>query len=378
MVKNSNIKTENDNFYSHKINACEGHLKNAIVCYRPYQLFSYINMAVHNIEGLAENTDLYLMNLPDLMKIKDSICESGLFSNVYIFRDLDKAGSIIRKINKVIDFSNPKKAIKKYMLSDEEIVFDEYEKIFSTGWAYFFVFLSQINKGAQIIMADDGTASLLGDFRDTEVTKRMEIFTKITGWGPSNINISKLYLNNLDLLVRETDFQVYELPTLDEQTKTALNRVFDYKLNSTYEGRKLIFLSEDLYYDRRKELKCIEELCKSYIDRMIVRRHPAEKEQSDYFDDFYFDEYNQIWEILSGDVVNNDTVLMSFFSTAQLTPWIFYGKTPTLIFLYNLVNIPDVGQGVLEKKVLDVYPGKILIPKTMDELRAGLIEVMDC
>ena len=183
-----------------------------------------------------------------------------------------------------------------------------------------------------------------------------------------SVKISRLYINDIRLMIRMPDFPVLSLPKLDDETIDFLKKVFDYNKPREYDGKSVIYLMQDLQYDRPTEMEKIFEFCKEYKDKTIIRTHPAQTQYLDKLVEFDTDHDHQMWEIISGDVITDECRLVAAFSTAQITPWIFFDKKPTLIFLDKYLGVSDRYLEEIYKKLREAYDGVILRPERLEEL----------
>ena len=75
-------------------------------------------------------------------------------------------------------------------------------------------------------------------------------------------------------------------------------------------------------------------------------------------------------DLEAADFVNEDSILISFFSTAAFTPKLLYGKEPYLLFLYKLIREPVFHADQVVDGLRRCYfrPEKIMVPETITEL----------
>ena len=66
----------------------------------------------------------------------------------------------------------------------------------------------------------------------------------------------------------------------------------------------------------------------------VVRLHPRQKEAE--YEGFTLDKNRLLWELIVLQHINNRSVLIASFSTAQLVPKLLYNLEPALIFTYPL------------------------------------------
>lgn len=343
----------------------------AFVCWRPFQIFNSVNFIYHNYENTKGNSDIYILNISDNIKCLNGLNKSGLFKNIYLFKKGYNRNPLKTRIQLFKDHIVPRKAIKRDLLDKKNVKFDNYDILIGSGYLGFFLYLIEVNKNARIILLEDGIISYQGDERVLRQETWMNIIlNKVFHKGDLSISVESLYLNNIDFKANSYPYLIKPMPILDQQTIKLLKQVFDCEEINTYD-KKVIYLDQPLEAEPcvnpNIEQKILEVLI-AINDKLILREHPNKICISNGFKK---EEYRIIWELRASEI-NDSSTLIGYFSTAQMTPFIIYGKIPNLIFMYRLIlnknskRYKNIDNLIMRFK--KSYPGEIIIPESLDEL----------
>jgi hypothetical protein len=121
------------------------------------------------------------------------------------------------------------------------------------------------------------------------------------------------------------------------------------------------------------ENKVLEILKEHFGNRLILRRHPIMKNEKK--GDFRYDEDYDMWELVVAERITNNNILISSYSTAQMTPKLLFGKEPRVVFLYNILSPQKnirLEQSYTDFNNLYCNAQRVIAPKTIEELTAFL------
>lgn len=347
------------------------------ICETEYQILNTVKYVLGNIyEEFGEeqvNTDIYINVIRRISpEVVNNIMNAGVFSNVYTYsyKSIEYDRGISGYIYKINKFVNPKKYV--ISLCEDIDVTKKYDYIYIAFHSPFVYAMSLTYKRSQIRFIDDGLATysdLVPRFGFIKGQFRYWIMGVKSPWD----SIDKAYVNNVSICKFS---QVNELVQLyhpvDDKSKKTINDIFSYSKDRDYDEKRLIFFSQP---HETHEPYTIDYRVLEYISTRsdyIVRLHPEDTIVVD--EDITVDNSNQMWELLCKDCVNEDTILVGMFSTAQVTPKILYDIEPVIVFTYRMYEEYLSKREIEEfdevtKRILSLYgSNKVFCPSSMEEL----------
>lgn len=358
-------------------------MKIAIFCWRPYQVFSAINMVSNNIEETKDNTTLFLYNHANLPQLKDKLETLGLFNDIAIVEDYKGHSQYFRKI---LGLVFPQMALKRkvsiiseHVNRDSILKYNTFDKIIVTSFnTTMFEFL-QLNPSAQIVLYEDGMFSYIFD----EVLHALSYQYKRIKWllkiRIHNFNIIAKYVYEPKLVIPDK-YKLLALPKINDGTYDIQKKAFSYDheaVLSQYKGKRIVYLDERFPVDRFKDGISEEEvfnIIKPYADETILRPHPGNEPGSMLFT---VDKVNQSWELCCKDILNSDSIIITKTSTAAFTPFMLYGIQAHIIYLAELLFKNTEGVEMVPKNIINNMDyKKIYVPKNIDEFRQILNKIL--
>ena len=212
-----------------------------------------------------------------------------------------------------------------------------------TIWSVALYFSSNVK---QVHFFEDGTGSYFRDLSGFQ--SRAKFVYRLLGRDLDRLNPCALYLNNPNLCQEKIDCPIYSLKgimAIDSDSREKIYQAFDYKRDGYYTGYPIIYLTQP-------------------NDNNV----PDMEEMDDKI-------HQDMWELVCADQITDSHVLVSVFSTAQITPKLLYNKEPYLILLYNLYPglLPQMREEILGLigQIRNVYtrPKKVFLPNTLEELK---------
>lgn len=308
----------------------------AFVCWRPYQVFN----AVRIIHGKTFPSkcvyDLYIQNLPSLLKLKERLLETGIFESIHVIVDRTDGHGLVAQFRRTINLLFPRYSVRKDDVSCEKHNcdnYDNYDIVMGSGWLSYFVNLANVNTKAKVYMFEDGTATYYGDERTNLISKKrvssFKRMNRIFSKGPFSVNVDRIYVNNKRLVEGLFSYDVYDMPRIDSDMLRTLKTVFGYTENKLYRDKKIIYLSQI----GRKTDENMCEILRSRAKDVIVRPHPYYPFSPEGFD---LDDSQETWELIVPSL--KDVCLVSEFSTSVFIPQLLYGNKPMIVLLYRFCN----------------------------------------
>lgn len=347
-------------------------MKTAFISNSPLKILNTINMVVNNVENTAEFTDVFVeMWFKNAEILCNKLEETGLFHKVYRCYRNEK------KLDRLSDFICAKRILEGYDIEDKSFLNEKYDQLFVGDKGLLGVALSYMNK-PDVFIYDDGIITYSGNCIIDEKNKLFWI-NKLLRSDVYSFNIRKLYVNNKDFCKSTISENIEQLPLLNKENKAVdiIKKVFDFNEDSLVKNHRLIILEQPLdgreNYNGTKFIDVVNELDAESFNP-LVRLHPRQKDL--VYENIDMDTVGNMWEIDCIENINNDHILMSFFSTVQFSPKMLADKEPYVIFLYKMFltrldgkEIPWFEEmiGQLKEKYSD--SSKIFVPNNLDELK---------
>lgn len=351
----------------------------AFVCNTPIQIFNSIKIIFSNVEDSKGHSDIYIVNrFVNSKRIYERIISAGIFNNVYYVEDKKNKGVVsVRRI-----LLNRIKPYREFDIDGIDTSIPNYDKIFIADTMPFGIELCENNKKSEVILYEGGIPIYSGKFYiDSTIGRRAEII-KFLKKGVFSINPQKAYVNRLSLNESKLDLTFYEIPMFNVDDKAKLCDVFDYK-----KSKSLLNDFKVIFFDQRfddfvnfKNLNFVE-LLDQYQEKVLIRLHPR---TINSYPGCKVDSNPNMWEVECLTTINDEKILIGYFSTAMFSPFILAKKEPTLIFLYKLLakdlNAYDV---LLKNTMIDRIktsysnPDKVLVPSTIEEFNTLMTKILE-
>lgn len=296
----------------------------------PYQVFNAIRLARYNEELKGARIDLFIGHqFTDSVKLAERVRQLALFDNVYDFYPEKN----VRKTQRLAETVFPAYGIRKLMHKKPDEKFNGYDEIFLTLISEMSLCLALYNQKARVFYYDDGIGSYSRRMKPVSIIPRVhQAIYRALGRSLKKINVCGLYLNNPDMY-NSDDFDPCEIHKIDPEERCEfayIRSVFDVGNDALYRQYRYIYLTDPDFRDDYEICNTINRICKD----VLIRPHPRHVDRSQY--EGKIDQSPGMWELLALECIGDDHVLISGYSTAQLTPFILFGKEPLLIFTYRL------------------------------------------
>ncbi len=356
-----------------------------IIADTPYQLLNAINYYIQ-VERRSTKADLYVeLKYESSKEIVKRIQQADLFDKVIFFEndvsEAEKNKNALYSIKRFIEVAIPRLRVKHCLKPAFTVCKNNYSKIICFSGIEFTIAMIRMNNNADVILLDEGNASVVSKNPLIDQYKRtmgkMEFIYRMAGLKLEKLDVSSLFLYNPSLYpFKEKEFEVKKLPSLNcnnELTTDIISMIFGGFIDDEYTDKHIIYLAQPLdniacdYIDIEKR---IAKVLKEYDRYSIVRVHPALKNINFY--DIDIDKKQLMWELLCSNYVDEDSILIAYSSSAQLSPKTVYDKEPNIVFTYKLYTQTmeersSCDQSVLNLKGIYRNQGKIYVPDSIDE-----------
>lgn len=360
-------------------------MKYAFVCDTPYQLLSIISY-VSTYRDDVEYSDVFVeilrSNNVDMHKLCVNIQKMGLFNHVYEMERMVYKHKKLAPVYKIYEWLFPKESFVKSVKNSKKMVYNdwEYDVVGMTGPFPLIRNIKSLAVDSKVIFLEDGAGSYSGKI-GIELSGRGRFVQKLLKRGPKYINPEACYLYKPELYKGEYESIVKKM-IFPLEKMSQLKKVFDIKDTSIelFKKNNVIYLGQTEFLSEKNNNseKKIIEILREKVPGMVVRAHPAQDKaiykgcNIDY-------EMNQ-WELICGDAITDNHVLIGKYSTAQIIPKLLYDKEPTLIFTYKMYGINEkfVYDGI--ESIREIYKdkNKIVCVNNNKEIIQALSKVDYC
>ena len=342
-------------------------------CTTPFQVLCAVNICKNNTVASSETdvkSDIIIVNIFNkAQEISEKLQTLGLFENIWIIAEEDVKTEINNKLIKGIyifyDVIKPDRLLRKqFGLEDVSFLHSQYSIIISSIFSHPLANLRTINPDALFYMMDDGIGSYYGNI----ITKlRSGFYRKLLMARNHGREISipdRILLYQPDFYKGEFDQQIDRIPPINSELSRLTYKIFNNGEDSTAYEESIIWLSQPT--SDASGIRIVKDqasVMRAYKRETIVRLHPRDKDNPIY-EGFTCDKSGDMWELRIGKIKMENKLLISFFSTAQFSPKLFYDYEPSIIFTYKMMDNKDersMDTMVAELKKLYRDPSKIIV-----------------
>lgn len=348
---------------------------NLFICTTPYDIFNSVNLKISVYHDYK--SDIIIMNnFENSFKYIDLLEKANIFNEVIFIKrtykeNFKKKITLNRIINRFIEIFNCYEFYGLFSIKCYDKICCSYnERICRIIYQR----LAK-KKKIEIDLFEDGLSTYL-ELPFIRNNKIHRILKK------KEYNLKSLYVYDKKLLCWEnSSIDISNIPTLNESKQHYISSIFN--INSNINNfKEIIYLDqpvEELNIDISR--KDIADFIIRYFEAndITLKLHPRKQ-------NFLYDKYNfQIinnnilpWEVMSMQLANK--IIITFHSTAALTPIFLYNKNNKIIFLYKLFSKTLLDKKVEEflVKVENEYPNKVFIPKNENELEEIINNIRVC
>lgn len=313
-------------------------MKLLFYCRSAYQLFNALNLSINNYRD--DEVDLAILDaFPNAYDVFRNVKNLNIFKNVFLIeqdRPADVKLKLFIYLRIITLLCYHRYTIKRQCDSESYKILakTKYDYIFSsTHNDYFLAGVVCINRQAIYNRFDDGLFSYSGNAL-TQFAPGGKLFGQFCKWFKVGYYASTpqcLYINNKSICQAQGINQIEQMPAFNKELSDVLYKVFE--IDSTYRpNKKIILLSrpsdfvDDIYTVKKRLIG----LLTPWKSDVMVRRHPRE-EIDDAYDGFFIDEKNEMWELFLHKINMDSVILISFGSTAMITPKMLFNKEPRII-----------------------------------------------
>ena len=359
-------------------------------CTSTYQLFPIISLAIHR----NETADLYIdPDFDGAFKYADRIRNLKIFCNVVVIKIKFNYNtyyavndSLLYKIQTAFSYLKVDEIAKKILIHDVR-----YTNMFVSSNAYFprivhFHFIKN-RIPTEIKYIEDGIGSYLGNHAYTTILperllRRVLFGKEATSFAHERFLFSPELFQTLN---KNSNVTVRRIPKIwkEKKYKKLFNTVFLESEKVHFKERVMILDQPKYEIFSNDNIKNLIEIYKLIIDivgeeNIIVKRHPRCKDNKIESLKYYLDS-GIPFECICMNTDMNNKILISFESTAVVTPKVLFNQEPVVILLYKLIETKPGGYDLAFEEeffstVKKTYfnKSKFYIPNGIDELKSIL------
>lgn len=357
----------------------------AICAATPFQSLNAVNLAMHSLDSDVRKILFYRNYSSTTDKILQRILQYSLFDEVYEYDLVKKDNKLLYLLNDIVQAINPRLFLKWITKKHIDVKKQKIDMITVTSGTEFEVALTRIFQDAKTIAYDDGLGSYVGDIVHDH---KLRWIWRVLGRRTDRIKPISLYVNNVEFCESTLSKQkigLAPLKTMDEEDKQLLNEIFGMGNIDLYADRHLIYLSQpikEVGNELEKIEKKLEESLEKFENQGIYRKHPRDTHETSL--KFTEDQSGCLWEFICGEKINDNSILLSLCSSAQIMPKILYDNEPWIIFTYKVYGLEK--SNVYKnrfKPVVDMIKHKyrnkkkIIEPESVEELARVINDIME-
>ena len=352
------------------------------ICETPLHVFN--SLIVKNLY-FSDCNNVFLINedfkgaKTIIKKIKKETIDDALGFSYHNFKSLSV------KKRKLLELVNPKRAIDILTEDPKPLSTCNYDIIFFATVTPVVSAVYSYNKKAKIGYLEDGTGTYrdkLGYFTFSYIRKLTNLlnYRKCKAFYPDSIYVSnpKLLNTKYECTIKKANYN-----DLSYELKDKISNIFSYKIDLLYKSENIIFLDQaDLNDEHNLNIdfqikNLIYEISQG---KAICRKHPRQALEDT--SNLQIDLNMNLWELVCANCINSDKVLISRFSTAQLSPKLIYSQEPFLVFTYKLYDgFTGKEQEYSIEKFINIVRNlyvddcKIFVPSSFEDLKSDLLYI---
>lgn len=353
-------------------------------CNSAYQLITILNLHWHRKNAGFENIvdydgDIIVLNaFEGAEEIVDILNHNNVFGFAKLINKKFNTGSL-HALSTFSDLMIPNKYIRKYGFDDHELD-NRYDILQTPKYNQIMASIWQVNPKAELHLFEDGVGTY---FLATDLRSRSKIyrlFYKLFNHNKDFEDYKKVYLYEPDLFVSDKKTLLVTIPKINGDCAAYLKELFsDY---ITKDNNKDIFWLAQYFVqdDINNICKDAVEVLKEFSDRVLYCPHPRHPYTNDSFE---IANLKRIWELQLLEYDMNNCLLVTFHSTACISPKLLYDYEPYIIFVYPGVSSDNIAKYKEFYEFMDKFreiyrdSEKIMLASNSEELRNCVLRFIE-
>lgn len=342
-------------------------------------IFNAVNML--NTVHKGKKADIFVLNhFVSAPAICQRLEASGVFEKVLLINNTNDKG-IVNLLKRVVQTlflpRNIAQTVKNK--SYDEVVFFSNDHLMA---ASLIRLVLKKNKAAGFALGEDGVGSYFADLKTPNA--KVKLVLRLFGRAQYLEKINIQYIYQPELMVGENDLSVRRIPLPDfsKGIPEAYKMIFGagekascpYKEKAVYLQQPFV---EDGLSDEFESEEAVLDLVEDFFGKedFLVKLHLRSKPER--YEKYRHTKDSRLWEYTWCEKALEDKLLITPVSTAALSPKMFFGEEPVIIFTYRLFD-KSLTENPAYKNMIDFvmrfrdcYTNKdrVFIPQTLQELR---------
>lgn len=347
-------------------------------CATPYHIMLSIIIKENHFK--AQSADIVIYNhFHGAKNLYEKILDTGIFKNVYFFNENNS--SIKNRFKRIYHSIFPQKVIQRIANNSHysEMIFFALDFL---NISYIIKRYHRSHKKCIFSYGEDGMGTYMEPIYVPN--KYLRLFLKITRRKQFLKKIKTLYVLVPHLLQCNNFKNIKQIGTAKNNEILTFCKQTLWSEGIGIQLKRVVYMQEPFYNDFSLNIDYIEhqilDICnKIFQNDFLIKLHPIT--QKFKYSSASILRMNIPFELLLTESKPDSLIIISFLSTAAITPGFLFGHTPYLIFTYELLadKCPfintEVTAFITELKKLKTCHERIFIPKTIEELKTILLEL---
>lgn len=370
-------------------------MKKIIACVDSYyQLLVAMNLRFNKYR--LDKFDLILINsTQNAEAVYRSLKISGAFDNVYLINsdlNINKLNtSFCQRIPKYYDYIYSITRFEKYSKEKLNVdVIPSYDFFLFNGYkpliqCLFNAFYKTNNK-IRCYRIDDGTATYIQEWCVGKSKFRLMIeqcAEKFIGFKGIENFIMGFFVPEISLIKYKLPYKLLNIPSYSNPELIGLmNNIFKYDKEQIYSNKRVVYFGGFGKFGIDLDYLFLNEILKFFPkESILIKQHPRESDK--IYDILGIDTVKQPsipWELFMLNSEFNDTIFISFMSSAVLSSRIIFNRKGIDIYLYNCKRQKEIDDEIFDKftEFIENYKKEknlsdsIMIPSTLNSFAKEL------
>lgn len=345
-------------------------------CNSAYQLILIMNLhwqrKYEGFEDLKDyDADIIILNAFDgADEIVSILNENKIFEHAYLVGKIYNSG-IFHAVSTALDVIFPMRYLKRHGFDEKEIA-NRYDALVVPKYNQIMAAIWQLNKKAKLHLIEDGVGTY---FLATDLRSRSSIYKILYrpfNHGKGFTDFDHVYLNRPELFIGQQSAKAVRIPVISGSCQNKMRELFDSFVGEDRKDKDMYWLGQYFVQDDINNAcrDCVDVL-RDHKQNVLFCPHPRHPLADD---DFELAPAKRLWELQLLNMEDlEEKCMMTFHSTACVSPKLLYDKEPYIIFAYPFVTKENIARYEEFYRFMDSFrklyrePEKIMLPRNKEE-----------